>query len=79
MAGLGWQHAPFDEASARGVARVERGRVSVSRQMGQAHTDFAEGVKVLPGMRRRLSGSPERLLSEAAGNRPAHPEAAGVM
>ena len=55
--------------------------VSVSRQMGHARTDFTKDVyvKVLPEMQQRLSGSLERLLSEAAGNQPAHSEAAGVM
>lgn len=55
--------------------------VSVSRQMGHARTDFTKDVyvKVLPEMQQRLSGSLERLLSEATGNQPAHSEAAGVM
>ena len=55
--------------------------VSVSRQMGHARTDFTKDVyvKVLPEMQQRLSGSFERLLSAATGNRLAHSEAPGVM
>jgi hypothetical protein len=54
--------------------------VSVSRRTRHAGTDFTKDVyvKVLPEMRRRLSGGFERLLSEATGNRMAHPEAPGV-
>lgn len=55
--------------------------VSVSRQMGHARTDFTKDVyvKVLPDMQQRLSGSFERLLSEATGNQLAHTDAPGVM
>lgn len=55
--------------------------ISVSRQMGHARTDFTKDVyvKVLPEMQQRLSGSFERLLSEATGNQLAHLDAHGVM
>ncbi|MET0647492.1 MAG: site-specific integrase [Pyrinomonadaceae bacterium] len=55
--------------------------VSVSRQMGHARTDFTKSVyvKLLPEMQQRLSGNFERLLSEATGNRLAHPETGVIM
>lgn len=55
--------------------------VSVSRQMGHARTDFTKSVyvKLLPEMQQRLSGSFERLLSEATGNQLAHLDAGGIM
>ena len=49
--------------------------------MEHARTDFTKDVyvKVIPEMQQRLSGSLERLLSEAVGNQLAHSEAARVM
>ena len=55
--------------------------VSVSRQMGHSNVNFTKDVyaKTLPQMQQRLSGSFERLLTEATGNKLAHLETSVIM